>query len=129
MSEGELLSLAVEQGSLTDAALSVLNEELEHRGLGESEIESWKHPPVAVRRPRQKSRWDRKSRHWKAQIRRLYNRLPFSPFWVISLLYVAFFRWLIKWARGQPEIAGLGFLAVTVATLVIVILLPARPGK
>jgi hypothetical protein len=54
MSEGGLLSLAVERDLLTDAARSILNDELARRGLGEHEIESWKHPPAPPRRIRRK---------------------------------------------------------------------------
>jgi len=129
MSEGELLSLALERDLLTDVARSILNEELARRGLGENEVESWEHPPAPPRRTRRKSYWERNRNRWRAQIKRSYNRLPFSPFWLVSVLYLLVFSRLKTWGRESPELAGLGFLALTIILLVIVILLPARPGK
>lgn len=129
MSEGELLSLAVERESLTDVARQILTEELAFRGLNEAQIEEWKHPLAPGQSQQRISHWERRRKQWKRKIWRFYDRFPVSPFWLIGMLFLASVRYFFKWGKNAPELAGLVFFGLAVTLLIIVILLPVQRGK
>lgn len=130
MSEGELLSLATERDSLTDLARQILSEELALRGLGEDQIEEWKHPPAPAQRRKRTNHWERKTKRWKTAVRQLYDWLPVSPFWLIAVVFLGSFRWFFKWSiKVAGDFAPLVVLAVLITSLIVVILLPVQRGK
>ncbi len=127
MTDGELVVLSSNVDSLTDIARSALNNELRRRGLSEEKTAAYVNEIAKTQAEHQKRRITR-FWGWKKAIKWLFFD---SPYTAIGLLYAVGLRAIVRYGlfKKFPVATPLLLLFLTLATLVLVIFIPARNRK